>query len=92
MLWCQICGDNCAWTLYKYSGVSPDPDIHNDRVNGELETFLLQSRQADTTCATEEVTANSTLLNTCITIQNELNLYIQAARAYVSKQSRVLIK
>ena len=40
----------------------------------------------DTTCGTEAVTEDSTLLNACVAIQDKLRIYIQAARAYVSKQ------
>ena len=60
--------------------------MHNDRISGQLDTFLVQLHQADTTCNTEAVTEDSTLLNACAAIQDKLHTYIQAARDYVSKQ------
>ena len=60
--------------------------MHNDRISAQLDIFLVQLHQADTTCGTEAVTEDSTLLNACVAIQDKLHTYIQAARDYVSKQ------
>ena len=75
--------------FYNFDGISSDVDIHNDRLNGQLVMFILQLHQANATCATKEVTADSNLLGACNAIRDKLHTYIQALGDYVSKINHI---
>ena len=71
-------------TFFEISGVPRDTKEQDDLINAQLEKFLGLLPQLSATCATETVSGNQTLLNTCNSMHDQLYGLTEETHTYVS--------
>ena len=85
----QICSISCDESnRFPYNLSEEDRDTHNDRINGQLETLLMELQQLNTSCNAEQNTSdcwNSSLLSVCTTLKLKLQTFAQNISKYVSQ-------
>jgi len=83
----QICSPGCEKD-YQFT-LFPDRDVQNDRINGLLETLLVQLQQLNVPCVAEQSKADSgisSLLDVCKTLKIQLQSFTGNISDYVSGQ------